>query len=186
VTFRDYSNIIDGWVTPFQLRYLYTTAMLDRDLPGGLLEVGCYQGLSTSALMQVDDGSLTVVDTFGMAIPDGTPQRERFEKNVTMVMNDCNLEHFVNVHEMRSDEFFAHHASWYHPRFRLAFIDGDHSYLGQSADLRSAAQQLCPGGTLIFDDHCFPEVAAAANDNIPGWMSVDGKFGVWRKPAGYP
>lgn len=185
MTFQDFTGTIDGWVTPFQLRYLYTSAVLDRDLPGGILEIGCYQGLSTSALMQVDDGSLTVVDTFGMQLPDGTPHREAFEKNVTTIMNTCNLAHFIDVHEMTSDQFFAHYQSWYHSRFRLAFIDGDHSYLGQRSDLEKASRLLCPGGTLIFDDHCFPEVAAAADDAIPGWQSLDGKFGVWRKGGGY-
>jgi hypothetical protein len=179
--FTDFTNQIDGWVTPYQLRYLYATAVLDRDLPGGILEVGCYQGLSTSALMQADDDNLTVVDLFTMQLPEGLPQREAFEKNVTMVMNQCQLAHFINVHEMSSAQFFAHHSSWYHPRFRLAFIDGDHSYLGQRADLLAASRQLCPGGTLIFDDHCFPEVAAAADDVIPGWWSLDGKFGIWKR-----
>jgi Methyltransferase domain len=179
--FVDFSGIIEGWVTSYELRYLYATGILDRDLPGGILEVGCYQGLSTSALMQVADRPIVVVDTFDMTIPAGTPHRETFEKNVTMVMNECNLAHFPEVNQRTSTEFFMHHNTWYTDRFRLAFIDADHTFLGQRADLLNASRCLCPGGTLVFDDHNFPEVTAAADEVLPGWQSVDGKFGVWKK-----
>jgi predicted O-methyltransferase YrrM len=182
--FTDFTGAIDGWVSPYELRYLYCVATLDGDLPGGVLEVGCYQGLSTSALMQANNGNVVVVDQFTMATPSGVPHREAFEKNVTMVLNECQLEGAPTVLEMPSAQFFSTWAHW-HGSFRLAFIDADHSYLGESADLRSASRLLCAGGTLVFDDCNQLEVAAAANDTIPGWRSVDGKFGVWTKGGSF-
>lgn len=37
-------------------------------------------------------------------------------------------------------------------RFRLAFIDGDHSYEAVCADIRNVERVLVPGGWICFDD----------------------------------
>lgn len=42
--------------------------------------------------------------------------------------------------------------AWQWPLFDLFFVDGDHSYEGAAADLRSALGVVRPGGLIVIDD----------------------------------
>jgi predicted O-methyltransferase YrrM len=147
---------IEGWMFAWELHYLYmlATTLEDWGVPGDLLEVGSYRGLSASALGQA--GKLTCVDTFrgGEDLPERNSRPAFDEAMRTMELQP-------RVFEGRSEDVLGNLVQW-GEQFRLVFIDGSHEYANVKADLALAHTFLSHGGALICDDYVgFPAVAQA-------------------------
>jgi hypothetical protein len=64
------------------------------------------------------------------------------------------LDEYVNVHVMRSSEFFA----TYDAVFQYVYLDGDHSYEGCRRDFEHAAARTEDGGLILLHDVCVTDV----------------------------
>ena len=193
MAFKSFHGRIDGWVSEWELYFLYTNATLFYNY-GGILEIGSWQGLSTSALMQVGC-PLDCVDTFegstdmGQGMQDlvmrslGRPLRQVFDENVQMVLEECQGAATPTVHQMRSEEFLDK-AVANETKYRLIFVDGDHHYETARNDFEQCRKLLHPGGILVFDDCAWADVNRAATDVFEAWRVLDGKFGVYAQPSG--
>jgi predicted O-methyltransferase YrrM len=164
---------IRGFMWSHELVHLNLTAetLRRKGVPGGVLEVGSYCGLSASALGQ--PGPLTCVDTFTDSW--GPTENERY----TRPEFDANMRLMglsPRVLEMDSKEALPLLRSE-GERFRLILIDGGHSYKEAHPDLVNAIPLLAPGGVIVVDDANVPDVLQAAYDaGLEGTLARDRKL----------
>ncbi len=136
---------IRGYMWPQELVWLYEQAQ-QNGVPGDLLEVGSYCGLSAAALAQA--GNLTCVDTF--AGGGDIPERDSYGDFLdTMRIMDL----APDVIRDRSEKILPSLAKEY---FRLIFLDGGHDARQVETDLANAWRLLAPGGLLVVDDYTVP------------------------------
>jgi predicted O-methyltransferase YrrM len=154
---------IHGWMWSWELRWLYVRA-LNEALPGTLLEIGSYKGLSASALGQA--GPLTCIDTFqgGHEMPEGDSRAE-FDRNMRLM----GLKPRVLVGDSaKMLEELLHEKAY----FRLIFVDGSHQYDGVRSDLELSWALLSRGGTLVADDYFGHAGVKTAVDEFGGFQPV--------------
>lgn len=150
---------VKGWMWSYELKWLYwaATELEAQGVPGDLLEVGSYKGLSASALGQA--GHLVCVDTFqgGEDLPE---HNSRHEFDEGMDLMDLHPEVRQGPSASILPELFREGR-----QFRLIFIDGSHEYSNVVQDLDNAWKLLSPHGALVADDYVgFPDVKRACDE----------------------
>lgn len=148
------NGVIQGWMSDVEVMAMMGFAkMLEGEVEGDILEIGCYRGRSTSGLAQV--GRVVVVDIFtgGENLPHEDVQPD-FERN----MRDRGLLSRVTI--IRGDSK-THLAKLEPHRFRIALVDGGHSTPSALADLRGVWPLMSPGGIVFIDDINWPSVKTA-------------------------
>ena len=90
------------------------------------------------------------LDRYAKMVGSRDPQDfQSFYDNIYQSVVDRFQTNPVTIHRMSSRQFFAEfseQADW-------IYIDGDHSYSGCLADLRSSLKVVRPGGTIFGDDY---------------------------------
>lgn len=110
-----------------------------------VLEVGCYEGLSTMQMCMTAN-HVTTVDTFdGRATGEMRDTEADFHEN----MRACESTHKVFAIKGNSKDVLPK----LEKGFSFIFIDGDHSYEGVNADGKNARKLLAEGGAIAFHDH---------------------------------
>lgn len=150
---------------------LYTLCYL-QELSGDVVEIGSWQGYSTSflasAVRDSRNGVLYAIDHFKGNVgkesfyvvgrSDLSDLRQGFESNLRRLrLLDC-----VRLLDMPNHEAVRHLDG---VKVRLLFIDGDHSKAGVENDIRLFFPLVLPGGLVVFDDfspHCSGLVEAVA------------------------
>lgn len=132
-------RIVRGWLAEVERMALRRWAF-----GGKVLEVGCYEGLSTMQ-MAMTANHVTTVDTFdGRATPTPRDTEQEFHLN----MQACESTHKVFAIKGESQNVLPK----LEKGFDFIFIDGDHSYEAVSVDARNARKLLRDGGALAFHD----------------------------------
>ena len=152
---------VRGFMWARELIHLNVVAydLRERGVPGGVLEVGSYCGLSACALAQ--PGPLTCVDTFRDAWkPEDRHAytRPEFDANMKLMglrprVIERNSREALPMLRDRGE------------KFRLILIDAGHAYLEAKTDIQNAVPLLSPGGALVIDDWTQDEVKRAALDS---------------------
>jgi predicted O-methyltransferase YrrM len=142
---RTYLPGSEGWMTPSELDSLYEAAEETRGLPGGLLELGSYKGLSTSALAL--SGPVTCVDSFGGDPDSPASTRQDFERN----MRSLGRWDLVTLVPRTTREGLAQlSAAGF--RARLVLVDASHEEEDARLDMAESWPLIVPGGLLFVDD----------------------------------
>ncbi len=143
---------ISGWLKPEEAEALKQAA-IGKDV----LEVGCYEGLSTAHMAPVAK-SVTVVDTFdSRETPGGEPETlATFKKN----MERLSLK--ITIHEGTFEDVLPK----LDQSFDLIFLDADHSYESTSRAISLSLPLLRPEGLLALHDHSweYPGVQQAVKE----------------------
>lgn len=190
-----WSEFHENWYSDEQCRVLFDTYALARDLVADVVEVGCWEGRSTSVLANACyPEPLHAVDTWqGNADespdhPTVTLARQRdvyrtFLKNMKSLTPGN-----VRPHVMRSLDFFAKQVK----PIRFCHIDASHDYGSVKADIEAARKHLLPMGVLCGDDFLSASakrkdlqggVERAVRELLPGFKTV-ANFWYWQnKPA---
>jgi predicted O-methyltransferase YrrM len=125
---------------------------------GRMVEIGSFQGGSScflaAGLKRRGQGRLTCIDPFlggppwlGMAPHQRT--LERFRKGIKA----CGVEDWVDA---RVGDSPAVAAIWPAEPVDVAFIDGDHSFLGALRDFEAWLAKVAPGGLILIDNATDP------------------------------
>lgn len=141
----------DGWMGEAEIAHMLLTAYaLPADM-GGLLEVGCFKGRTTSGLVQA--GPVTVVDTFhDWKWVKGADIFEDFRRNM-------GEERLKSITILRGDSHKV--LPGLKGPYRLILVDADHSPDAAYRDICDCMPLLCDGGYLYVDDFNWLDVQEA-------------------------
>ena len=164
---------VHGYMHSYELEWLFHAAWITKaqGVKGDLLEIGSFQGLSACALAQA--GHLTCVDTWDTVcgVVDSRDCFQIFNANLAKMSLTKNVTAIVGDSKKKLPEIQASGR-----KFRLIFVDGDHSYEGASSDIHWSWRMLSPGGLLVVDDyHGWPGVQKAMHE-MPG-TTISGGIG---------
>lgn len=148
-------NVIDGWMTDDEKILLHDLAK--NSLPGVIVEIGSWKGLSTMALGRGSkEGTNNPI--FAVDPHTGSPEHkqmfkddintyEDFMKNIT----HAGLKDLITPFVMTSEEASGYVIG----NISLLFIDGDHSYNMVKKDFELWKDKILPDGIIAFHDSEF-------------------------------
>ena len=138
-------------------------SLLERNIPGDVVELGCYEGTTSLFLQRVLTGServLHVYDSF-QGLPakttrDTSPAGEQFVAGELRANKAKLIQHFKHA-GLKTPTI---HKCWFEDlqtedlpsRIAFAFLDGDF-YTSIASSLSVITPLLCPGATVIIDDY---------------------------------
>jgi len=168
--YRRTTNPIPGMISPEAAELLYAIAVV-QNVEGDILEIGSWQGKSTSylarAVVDSKNGHMFAVDHFMGNVgkenlyfvnEGGSANlKAQFERN----MHTLNLHDAVTLLPYSSEQAYPKLADRV---FRLLFIDGDHTEQGVKKDIELFCPLVRAGGVVVFDDfnNTSPGVVLAA------------------------
>ncbi len=168
------STTIPGMISPRSGQLLYTLCYL-QDLKGDVVEIGSWQGRSTSFLARAvknsGNGKLYAVDHFKGNVGKegfyvvGRDDLSDLEQNFRSNMKRIQLSDSVQLLNM------PNHQAEQEIRdidIRFLFIDGDHTKQGVEKDIELFFPKLMPGSIVVFDDFSngFPGLVEAVDNLI--------------------
>lgn len=171
--YREITDHIPGMIKPEAAEMLYAICVT-QDLMGNVLEIGSWQGKSTSYLARAvydsGNGRMFAVDHFKgnigkenyYAVGGSLENLQvQFENN----MRSLNLLDVITVLPYKSSEAYPKISDH---TFRFLFIDGDHTEDGVKNDIELFCSLVPAGGIVVFDDFdsTFPGVITAAENWI--------------------
>lgn len=132
-----------------------------KDLPGRIVEIGSWEGRSTTILANaVFPKMVDAVDTW-----QGSPG----EESETLAAERDVYEQFTtNIAALTEGNVIPHRMGWrkyfqkYHSPIALCFIDAAHTYREVRDNIRAAMPLMVSGGILCGDDFAYDEVRNAA------------------------
>ena len=121
-----YDLTIPGWMEQDELHWLYNTATRMRSV----VEIGCYQGRSTYALLKGCKGPVYAIDPWGGLMPGEGDMLPVFRKNLE---GRCTIGDLMRLYCYKER---SEHAIDMIPGCPdMVFIDGDHLYPGVVRDI---------------------------------------------------
>lgn len=142
-----------------------------------MLEVGCFKGRTTSALLHVPGSMLTVIDDFKG--PRDMPEAERqglraaFIRNLEQCSGVKAVEIDLGLRVLEGDSVAMMEKLLGEAKaFDLVLIDADHTAASVERDARAAWPIVAEGGYLFFDDI--------------DWRTVQEGIHRWTTGARYP
>lgn len=170
------SAVIPGMMTAKCAQMLYSLCYM-QTLAGDVIEIGSWQGYSTSFLARAvrdsGNGRLFAIDHFkGNAGHEdkyivGQENLSDLRANFEANLRRLNLWDHVTLLDMPNDQAARALRERLGPSggVRFALIDGDHTQAGVQKDIDLFFPLLLPGAIVVFDDfsaHC-PGVVAACD-----------------------
>jgi len=148
--------------------------ILKRLRPTRLIEIGCYEGRSTSYLIErcAEFGALQIhcVDTW-QGSADLSPEKmdgveQRFDRNIATAIGRAAADIALRKIRQRSDVALAGLITERADPFDLIYIDGSHTAPDVLVDAVLAFQLLRIGGVMIFDDYLWSMEPALKADPL--------------------
>jgi len=143
-----------SWFLRSELRKSLLT-FIDISKPQTVLEIGCYEGLSSvffaDNLLDISGSSLTCVDPFMRLLTNDhsalliNNEEENFDYN----MKHCKHSDKITIHKITSDDFFKMNSGTY----TFIYIDGCHECEFIKRDMENAFNVLQKGGIMWMDDY---------------------------------
>lgn len=146
--------------------------------PRTIVETGTFMGVSSiwmaSALRRVHEGSgeravLHAFDLFGINPDDVAGTAESSKERLSQVrarFASAGVEDLIEIHQGDSAAQIRANGPALEKGVELAYIDGDHSERGVTADLHAVEPYLPVGGYVVLHD-TFPEVCSQPG---PRWL----------------
>ncbi len=149
---------VPGMIVPRSGQLLYTMCYL-QSLPGDVVEIGSWQGRSTSflarAVQNSGNGRFYAIDHF-----QGNVGKEQYYVVDKTDLSDLEAGFRANIERIglsdsvkllnMSNEEACHHLE--DSTVRFLFIDGDHTKAGVQKDFELFFPKLIPGAIIVFDD----------------------------------
>ena len=128
---------------------------LNTNIPHTILEIGCYEGLSSvffaDNLLTSRESSLVCVDPFmKLATNDHASLLTNHEEdNFDYNISHCKNLEKITVHKITSDDFFAMNTNTY----SFIYIDGCHECDFITRDMENSFKVLRSNGIMWMDDY---------------------------------
>lgn len=154
---------VPGQIRAGEAQFLYQMA---RRKTGGIVEIGCLHGRSTSVLVQAAEvykSHVTSVDPF-YPTPNSKPtSAETWRKNLEAVG--------LKAPELLEMESHAA-ASVYRDEIGFLFIDGAHDYEHVKQDIADWVPKIKVDGVIAFHDMFTPHISGVAQAVTEWWLSI--------------
>jgi predicted O-methyltransferase YrrM len=145
-----FSNHVPSWRT-----------ILERLRPSRVLEIGSYEGRSTSFLIDACSRfgplQLTSVDTWAGSVDLAAPRmagvERRFDHNVALAISQAAAPVRFTKYKERSTIALARFIADGVQPFDFIYVDGSHTAPDVLTDAVLAFQLLRVGGVMVFDDY---------------------------------
>ena len=158
--YNEISTDIDGWYCWKEINPvldLITKYQRDKNVYGGVCEIGVYKGKSFLAISSVtqDEEIRLAIDSFGKSnesdwmYGDGNINKEIFINNYKKLFSN----NFVLLEKNSADVEAEEIIQICNGPVRIFSIDGDHSMEGTYKDLVLAKNSICDNGVIIIDDY---------------------------------
>ena len=152
------STSIPGMISPKSGQFLYTMCYMQQ-LEGDVVEIGSWQGRSTSFLARAvnnsKNGKFYAIDHFKGNVGkekcyvvgknDLSDLKNIFKSNMERV-GLCNSVQLLNMPNELAEQKIGN------INIRFLFIDGDHMKKGVEKDIELFFPKLIPGSIVVFDD----------------------------------
>lgn len=161
---------IEGWMTEGELRWLAEQAKVHHTI----VEIGCFIGRSTRALVDNTDGIVYAVDFWDSSwyteVRANDPEAydkvvSKYPKPyVTFCNNFFDVSDRVRIIKLSSIRDFPFDVA---PD--MVFIDGSHLYDSVLTDIRNAQRMIRKGGLICGHDYIYanwPDVKRAVNESF--------------------
>lgn len=161
-TRRWFGRVIPGWLQPADALKLYEMAYF---ATGDVLELGSYQGLSTSIMARAirNGGHHGHIESVDLSPRCATATKR--------LMKGLGLADLVDVHTGDASELAREFKSQAR-RFDFVFVDHSHAYRPVFEVCAELAALTKPGGTCLFHDFNDPRNAAPDDDDYGVYQAV--------------
>lgn len=168
------STSIPGMTSPKSGQFLYSMCYM-QELIGDVVEIGSWQGRSTSFLARAvnnsRNGKFYAIDHFKGNVGKETSYAlgqdglGDLEDNFLLNMKRIGMADSVQLLNMPNDQAEAEIQDI---KIRFLFIDGDHTKKGVEKDIELFFPKLMPGSIVVFDDFSkgFPGLVEAVDSLI--------------------
>lgn len=167
----------EDWFSPLGQERLAELGRQVADVPGMIIEIGCWEGRSTCALANaINPRILHAVDTWqgsaGEISYELAQQRDVF----------ATWQH--NIAALTNGNVIAHRMGWreFVPTITdpvaLCFIDAEHTYREVYDNITAILPHMSPGGVICGDDVHHPPIVNAIRDTL-GLVHVQSVGPVW-------
>ena len=143
-----------SWFLGSEIRQLILK-YLDNSKQNNILEIGCYEGLSSvffaDNLLNHPMSSMTCVDPF-LLIDNNDHQtllQNKEEENFDFNISHCNNSDKITIKKITSDEFFETNDK----TFNFIYIDGCHEPAFITRDMKNSFKCLEKEGIMWMDDY---------------------------------
>lgn len=161
---REQFNALEGWFEWDEAQVMKQALDHVKDLDGVIVEAGSYKGKSTAWIASNTDSRVFAIDPF---------QWNGFEFHGDFLKQTAGYDNVVCIKEDA-----VSHASKFHQRIKLLFIDCDHTYSLTKKIYELYLPKMVDGGIILFHD-CSPKDYVLpdgegnnpiAGDNDGGWV----------------
>jgi predicted O-methyltransferase YrrM len=159
--------------------------------PEKIIEIGCFEGNSTSYIIEQnkwsDNSTLWAVDTWegGMEHADinMSDVETRFDHNIKVALSKSSKRTQVVKCKTFSHRFLSSMIADYENKIDFIYIDGSHTAPDVLTDAVLAFKLCRPGGVIIFDDwHWKPPQKEFENPNNTPKVAIDNFVNIhWNK-----
>ena len=139
-----------------------------------IVELGCWKGRSTAALIDNSSGIVWTIDNWsGATDPTDATSQEVRDRGSEMILSEVlntfagdlkvNKLHIVEMDSVVGANYLLHTVG---PMFDFIFIDGDHSYERVLSEIKVCLKLLVPGGLISGHDYGWLGVRNAVSETI--------------------
>lgn len=147
----------EEWFSSQSCDVLADLARQVRDLPGGTVEIGSWEGRSTLAIADaVHPQVVHAIDTW-RGSPGEPSETLAAERDVYATFCENTAGRNIETHRMGWRDYFADH----HDPLKFVFIDAEHTYREVADTIRTVLPLMVPGGIVCGDDQHHPPVKKA-------------------------
>lgn len=160
----DEASSIKGWTTPDELKILGELASRSKDV----VEVGCWKGRSTKALLELCKGKVYAVDHWNGSDTDISGVVAR-EKDIFGEFFE-NVGHYPNLEILRGDSIEMSKC-FNGKKVDMVFIDASHDYLSVKADIEAWLPKCKK--YICGHDYNIAQVKQAVDEKFPKVNTVE-------------
>ena len=167
----------EDWFSPIGQERLAELGRSVADVPGLVIEIGCWEGRSTCALANaIHPRVVHAVDTWQGSAGEISYQLAQ--------QRDVYATWQANIAELTEGNVIPHRMGWreYVPTITepvaLCFIDAEHTYREVFDNITAILPHMAPGGVICGDDVHHPPIVNAIRDTL-GLVHVTSHGPVW-------
>lgn len=165
----------NGWFHE-GIQSLWTQMFAAHGKPLNVLEIGSFEGLSTSWIMNNTEAHITCVDTW-----EGSDEHSEVEKTNLLERFWENMKSYENrITTLQGKSGVVLRTLTHEPVYDFIYIDGSHYSRDTLEDAVLAYPLLKTGGIMVFDDYMFQIPGTERSDLCNPSTGIDAFINIYK------